>query len=640
MAINNLPGIFENVLDGKLTLVPVNDAPTVLILGTASKGVSETLFRVDRPSDAAKSFGKDGTLIRGMYEASIAGALNMRLFRIGATAAVLDGVGAGLTITTVSKDDSSGTDYTLFWDDSVGRLYVYRADDDTLVYDNSPSDPSSAVDLQEVTVDGDFDAGSSADIGTSGTPITLEDADGVAGATYTAGTDGLTLSRMEMYEKLDTAYTLLDSVDVDVVVPMDVYLDDLNIMDMSQTTVSGVSALNLNSLSDYPIAGSDTDVLGKLYTEEVEGVNYYWWWFPSQPNATSANACFNADAGCNIFPVVGTASATTTADGTVLTGDDFHEVNFAYQLANFCYTSSRDNTEMVGSVGVLPPNSFALKDVSNWVGQLPTASEDSNGDLVIGVGTNGTGLLGNKFMVGRRGDAATSGTPGFTIDGVDGLFNGGLIATDTGWLDDTQQKDDNDHLIDVGKYISVVASYPILSNPSRTQAYTANGAASYAGFFSVLPPESAPTNKLLRQLRLPFRVNINKLDLLAGQRYTTFHAKTRGIVVSDAPTAARPDSDYQRLSTVRQVKACVDGIRRVSEPFLGEGLSGARLAALDTAIDGVLKSLVRQGVIVRYDSQVTSTPAQRSVGQATVELILVPAFELRQLTVVVSLAAS
>src|SRR3972149_7087519 len=187
MAINNLPGIFENVLDGKLTLVPVNDAPTVLILGTASKGVSETLFRVDRPSDAAKSFGKDGTLIRGMYEASIAGALNMRLFRIGATAAVLDGVGAGLTITTVSKDDSSGTDYTLFWDDSVGRLYVYRADDDTLVYDNSPSDPSSAVDLQEVTVDGDFDAGSSADIGTSGTPIPLEDADGVAGATYTAG---------------------------------------------------------------------------------------------------------------------------------------------------------------------------------------------------------------------------------------------------------------------------------------------------------------------------------------------------------------------------------------------------------------------------------------------------------------------
>jgi hypothetical protein len=636
MAILNLPGIFENVLDGNLTIVPVNDAPIVLVLGQASRGDSEELFRVDRLSEASKAFGKTGSLVRGMYEVSNGGALNIRLMRIGATAAKLV-LTDGLTITTVAKDDSAGTDYELFWDQSATRLQVYRASDDVLVYDNNPASPLDAVDLSEVTVDGDIAAETNSDLGTSSVPVTLEDADTVGGAVYTAGTDGLSLSRMKMYEALSDAYGLLDSADLDVVVPMDVYLDDLNVMDMTGATVSGLS---LDTISDYPTPGADNDALGKLYTEEFEGVNYYWWWFPTAPNTADADVLFTADSGANIFPSVGSASATLKTDGTALTGSDFHEVNFAYQLADFCYTSSRDNTEMQGAIGVLPPTSFALKDVSNWIGKLPTAEEDANGNLTIGVGDNGTGLLGNKFMSGRRADATGIGKPGLTVDAIDGLFNGGFIATDTGWLDDAQQKDNNDHLIDLGKYITVTASHPILSNPSRSASYTASGAATYAGFFSVLPAESAPTNKILRQIRLPFRVSISKLDLLAGQRYTTFHAKQRGIVVSDAPTAARPDSDYQRVSTVRQVKAAVDAVRRVAEPFLGEGLTGAKIAALDTAIDGALKALVRQGVLQRYDSQVTSTPTQRVLGQATCELILVPAFELRQLTIVVSLAAS
>ena len=109
--------------------------------------------------------------------------------------------------------------------------------------------------------------------------------------------------------------------------------------------------------------------------------------------------------------------------------------------------------------------------------------------------------------------------------------------------------------------------------------------------------------------------------------------------MSVEPPAARPDDEYQRRSSVRQVKTAIDGVRRVGEPFLGEGISGARLAALDTAIDSELKSLVKQGLLVRYEHQVISTAQQRVLGQATVELKLVPAFELRQITIVVALAA-
>jgi len=634
MAFDNLPTIIGQKLDGNLAIIPVNDNPIVLILGTAKQGASETLYRVDRVSDAARTYAKDGTLIRGLYESSIGGALNSRLFRIGATTATLT-FGDGYTLETVRKDDSAGTDYEIYFDDTTGRVRVYRASDDVLVYDNYPAYPvgDAPVDLGEITLTGSWTVGDG-DLGTLAVPITLEAADGVSNAVYTAGTDGLNLSRMKLYEALFNAYELLEDQDVDVVIPMNVYLDDLNVMDL---TVAQSTTLALTSLSDYPLAGRTDDALGKLYTEEYLGVNYFWWWFPSDPTASDQETLFTTtDAGANIYPSAGSATALLKTDGTALLAADFHEVNFGYQLANFCFNQSEQNAEMTGVIGVLPPDSFSMKDVSSWVGTLPTTTEDANANVIISA--NGTGLLGNKFMSGRLATGA-AGLTGLTIGGIAALYNGGLINTEEGWLDGTQVYDDNEHLIDIGKYISIVAAYPVLSNPSRVAAYTASGAATYGGFYSVLPASSAPTNKQLRFLRLPFRVNTAKLDLLAGQRFVTFHAKTKGIVVSDAPTAARPDSDYTRLSTIRQVKAALDAVRTVGEPFLGEGLTEARLAALDTAIDAALRTLVKGGVISRYEISVTSTAQQRVLGQATVELKLVPAFELRQITVVVALAA-
>lgn len=632
MAFENLPGIFKEEQDGNLTILPVNDNPVVLVVGTASQGDSSNLHRVDTVTTSAQEYGKEGTLTRGLYEASTAGALNLRLFRIGATEAVL-ATDFGVTITTVAKDDTAGDSYLMFWDDSELRLRVWRAVDEELIYDNNPASAPDRVDLGEIVVSGALVTNGGTDWGDlpgSAGEKTLADLDGEAGFTFTAGTDGLNLSRMKMYEELYNAYELLEDQDLDVVLPMNVYLDDLNIMDMDEATVSGLA---LTSLSDYPSVGDANDVLGKLYVEEVDGENLFWWWFQDQPNAAAPSF-----SGAQIYPMG--YSATKKADGvTDLAASDFHEVNFAYQLANFCWRQSRDNTDMTGVVGVLPPSSFTLKDISRWVGKLPELALDGNGNQVVASGGNGSGLLGNKFMSGRISSGGASGIPGLTIDGINGLANGGFIATDTNWLDGTQMKDNNDHLIDIGKYISVLGTYPVLANPSRASAYTATGAATYGGFYSGLDVDSAPTNKLLGHIRLPYRVNTAKLDLLAGQRYVTFHSKPKGIVISDGPTAARPDSDYQRLSTVRQVKATVDEVRRVGEPFLGESMSGAQTAALDTAVDQALSNLVRLGVIQRFEYQLIITPQMRILGQATIELKVVPAFELRQITVLVALAA-
>jgi hypothetical protein len=630
MAFENLPGVFNIKNDGAFSVVTPNDLPVTLVLGTANKGPSETLYRVDRSSDAIKVFGKTGTLCRGMYEVQNGGAQNINLFRIGATPAILANVGGGLTIETVSKDDSAGTDYTLWFNDTSDRLIVYRASDDEIVWDNNPSYPLEAIDLGEVAVTGTA-TGSNGDIGAEGSPITLAAADGVSGASYTAGTDGVGLSRMELYEALYNAYQLLSDQKVDFVVPMNVFLDDLNVMDISD---ADRTTKDLVSLAAYPSAGNPDDVLGKVYVEEYEGKNYFWWWFPSDIDA-DVDTTFTSDGGANIYPSAGSASATKKTDNTSLTGSDFHEVNFAYQLANFCYRQSNQNQEMVGFIGTLPPVSLAYKDISTWVGKLPVTSEDSSGNLVVT--TNGSGLLGNRFMSGRIASGST-GIPGYSVGGVAAAAYGGFIATDDGWLDGAQQQDDNEAYIDLGKYLSIVPTYPILSNPINS-AYRAPGYPTYAGLCSSLPAIEAPTLQVVPGVRLPYRINTTKLDLLAGQRYVTFSEKKKGIVVSDAPTAARPSSDYRRYSTVAIVKKQLDGVRTVCEPYLGKTMGDAIMASLDTAIDNKLAEGVKSQEITKPQKRIIQTKSMRILGQVIVELKFVPAFEIRQITVVLSLSA-
>lgn len=624
MAFDNLPGQFPNLIDGSLQLAAINENPIVLVIGTAPRGDSEDLYSVASVSEAGAAFGRDdGTLVRGMYEVLAGGAENIRLYRIGASPAVLSLVGGGITIETVEKDADAGHNYKLYWNDTAGRLQVWRVSDDTLIYDNNPTYPEAAVDENEISVSGTA-SGNPGDIGSAGASgaISLANADGVGGASYTAGNDGIRLSRMELFEALHKAYDLLENEDLDIVVPQNVYLDDLNVRDM---TTAEVTALNVSapwaSSSTYPTPGTVFDALGEVFAQEYEGEWLFWW-------------DMDRDGIAEIYPGEGSATATTDAFGNGLSASDFHEANFAYDLADFCYQQSSNHAEMIGAIGILPPNSWSLKDVSNWVGRLPTYADDANGNSVVTA--NGTGLLGNKWMAGR---IAASGLPVHTINSIGGLEGGGFIVTDNGWPDGTQQLDANDNPIDLGKYISVVGAQTILANVTSSTSYAATGAAVYAGFVSKLPGNSAPTNKVMPGVRLPFRVSIAKLDDLAGLGYVMMHSKPKGIVVSDAPTAARPDSDYRRLTTIRIVKATIDAVRAVGEPFIGEPITGARLAALETAVTKALSKLQQAEFLQRFEAAVSSTPSQQVQGQADVELILVPAFELRQITITVALAA-
>jgi hypothetical protein len=194
---------------------------------------------------------------------------------------------------------------------------------------------------------------------------------------------------------------------------------------------------------------------------------------------------------------------------------------------------------------------------------------------------------------------------------------------------------------DIGRHLSVVSSWPILFTPVDQTGfgYVATGAPAYAGFVSQLAPQSAPTNKVIPDIQMPFRMSKTRANDLVGVHYTVFAARERGTIVVDAPTAATATSDYQRLTTMRIVNECVQRVRRTLEPFIGEGLSTPQMEAMQTSTDRVLTDTIKDGLIQRFEASVTATAIERVQGKANVELLLVPAFELRQIYVTISLSA-
>lgn len=634
-----LPGIVVEKDDGGISPEAGSPAPRVLVLGTSAKGQGSNPFLVRNTSLAKGEFGLEGTLTRGMYEVKKAGAEEIALFRIGATAASFSGIGGqasagtGYTITTFMEDDTAGSIYAVYYDDLTDRLVVTNNETGIVVYDNDSTNP---IDLDEVIVSGYRNNGTISvpiapgnweDIGTPSTPIALEDiitevAPSTSDYVYIAGTDGTSLSRMEMYEKLYIAYKLLADYDFDVLVPMDVYFDDYNTVDQGKGSIPPISD---NGVNTYPTTGDykpglSVDSLGMVYVEEYLGSYYFWWRF-SAPST--------GDVDADIYPAgVGSATASTKIDGTSLDVEDYHEVNFGYQLARFLFEKSTQTVDATGVIGVRPPASAGLADIATWLGAEPDYTVDSaTGELyVASANDNGTGLLGNKFMAGKYGYRL-------------GVYGGGMIATDTEFMDGEELIDNNEYPIDLGKFISICVDHPYLFNDYLQTGYRATYAPSYGGFYSVLAPSSAPTNKLAGAVRLYYKIGLRKLDLLSKHGYVSLRNKAQGVVIADGPTASLPTSDYKRLSTVRIVKDIIDAVRVALDKFIGEGTTDASKAAMHTAVDNVLLKAKQAGYLNAYkEFDIYQTADMRAQGKAEVSLVLVPAFELREITVTVSLA--
>lgn len=336
----------------------------------------------------------------------------------------------------------------------------------------------------------------------------------------------------------------------------------------------------------------------------------------------------------------------------LLEGEDaeVRHVNFGHQLAYACKRASTTWQTMLGFISVSEPEAYSRAAVAEWVGQEPdysfTGTDLSVGDLA----SAGEGLLGHMLHSGAYDYRSAKIKTGAVAD--EGYAYGGYIETSGDSLptdepygieDDDEALDLKGEPVDLGKHILACASWPILSNSyDGGSQYRGSLCGTLAGKLAITPENEEPIgiNGVVRGIRRPPRMRTPLINSLSKLRFvTTRREEGLGHILVSVKTAAHPDSDYTRLSTIRSVNREIKGIRNICKPYIGKEFSSTRLASLQTSINGFLKGEKELGFNQGAIASISYTRADKIMGRLTIKLKMIPPFSIEAITIETTLAA-
>ena len=238
-----------------------------------------------------------------------------------------------------------------------------------------------------------------------------------------------------------------------------------------------------------------------------------------------------------------------------------------------------------------------------------------------------------------------------TLIGIQNYVEKLLAYDNTHYMKDSEGNiiyDENNNPMDIGWYTSVVVGpEPICVSPTLGNYY-GSPAIAYAALNANLKAQSAPTNKSLPGCTgMRYKLSNKQLNELTANRFVTFKLKNEGVTnsskipyVVDGCTCGASTSDYARITTVKVVTKCVDEVREVADPFIGEPNTVEQRNALAALISKRLTYLKEQGVIQYFEFEISASVQQVLIGECSIALTLVAPQELRKITTVVALKAT
>jgi hypothetical protein len=148
------------------------------------------------------------------------------------------------------------------------------------------------------------------------------------------------------------------------------------------------------------------------------------------------------------------------------------------------------------------------------------------------------------------------GTSRPDVNDIDGWFNNIIPLDPLGELDESKKI--TDYGEDIGRHISIVPSWVIFKDQDGNE-YSASGAASYAGLIASLESSTSPTYHTLPVIRLDSQFSDSQLDKFSLCGMVPFRTSIRhGVVPYNAVTFAMPESDFYDICNVRVAnEACV-----------------------------------------------------------------------------------
>jgi len=201
--------------------------------------------------------------------------------------------------------------------------------------------------------------------------------------------------------------------------------------------------------------------------------------------------------------------------------------------------------------------------------------------------------------------------------------------------------------VDIGCHMFITYDYPVHNNDYNSgTSYRGTIEALLAGKLASIPENQepiGPVNGAVVNVSRPLPMTASLTNEFAEVRAIGMmldeRAGTPRSILVTCRTAAHPESDYTRVSTIRCVNRQIQGIRNIAMPYIGQSFTSTTLVSLQQAIDGFLKGERSLGYNQGAVARLSYTREDRIMGRLTVTLRMVPPFALEAITIQVSLAA-
>jgi len=187
---------------------------------------------------------------------------------------------------------------------------------------------------------------------------------------------------------------------------------------------------------------------------------------------------------------------------------------------------------------------------------------------------------------------------------------------------------------EIGRHVVVIASELKPVNYNADWGYS-NGATTFAAAISRMSSFTSPVNKTAYNVA-SIRYNPTRAQQLAlsdlGVNFIALNFNKIPVFV-EGLTMAAATSDYTRISTMRIVTEAALLVRQVCTKFVGEASTLQTRNSMETAITSALRGMQQVGALLDSDFTVSYWPAEN---KAFVDLVLTPAFELKNIEVQVA----
>lgn len=205
-------------------------------------------------------------------------------------------------------------------------------------------------------------------------------------------------------------------------------------------------------------------------------------------------------------------------------------------------------------------------------------------------------------------------------------------------LSNLVNRDSSDLFKEVGPYVVVIASEvkPVNFGSGSEDFGYSNGAASVAAAITRMPSASSLVNQALYNVQsLRYAPTRTQRENLSDKGVNTVIINFNNTAVyGESLTFGQSTSDYTRLSTKRIIDEATRLVRQQCERFVGQPSNLQTRNAMETAISSALRGMQLLGAILSSDFSVTYVANQN---KAIVDLVLTPAFELKNIDVQVSI---